>query len=391
MFERFTAHARRSVVMAQEEARRMNHNYIGTEHVLLGLLRQPDGVALRVLDGIGVTLDGTREQVMAIVGAGHSEMKGHIPFTPRAKKTLELALREALQLHNNYIGTEHILLGLIREGEGVAAQILRLHADLLAIRASVLDLVPLGEAERPERSRTKVATSAAAALGRMQDLISGKSTVEEALRTMPPARGLSYARDLPSAPAPTPAVDAALVEAARLAEGSPLGSHHLLLAALADPDSAAARVLTSLGVDLDQARAALRTAEVTGTSDEPLEEAGRRQMTIQVTDEILTVVAVDPVLVAAGKAALEAVNADAGVDAIAGEGGPAGAATATTIRGDHPAAASLSAVWLELRKSLTEIAAGTAAPAPVPVAVAETTPAADTAPSSGTAPSSDAA
>jgi len=361
----------------------MNHNYIGTEHVLLGLLRQPDGVALRVLDGIGVTLDGTREQVMAIVGAGHSEMKGHIPFTPRAKKTLELALREALQLHNNYIGTEHILLGLIREGEGVAAQILRSHGDLLAIRFSVLDLVPAGEADD---GRETMASAAGSALRRMRGLLGGgRESTPDAMRAT------RDARTLPSSHAPTPAVDAALIEAARLAEGSPLGSHHLLLAALADPDSAAARVLTSLGVDLDQARAALRTAEVTGTSDEPLEEAGRRQMTIQVTDEILTVVAVDPVLVAAGKAALEAVNADAGVDAIAGEGGPAGAATATTIRGDHPAAASLSAVWLELRKSLTEIAAGTAAPAPVPVAVAETTPAADTAPSSGTAPSSDAA
>ena len=138
------------------------------------------------------------------------------------------------------------------------------------------------------------------------------------------------------------------------------GSHHLLLAALADPDSAAARTLAGLGVDLDQAKELLRSADVTGTSDEPPEEAGRRQMSIQVTGETLTIVVVDPVLVAAGEAALKAVNEQAGT---AGEGGTAeegagSSATTTVIRGDHPAAASLAGVWLELRKSLAKIAAG---------------------------------
>ncbi|MBO0810339.1 MAG: NDP-hexose 4-ketoreductase, partial [Actinobacteria bacterium] len=142
MFERFTSHARHVVVLAQEEARRMHHNYIGTEHVLLGLLGEPDGAAGRALRGVGLSLDGGRQEVLAIVGTGKRTPTGHIPFTPRAKKTLELSLREALQLHHNYIGTEHILLGLIREGEGVAAQIMRQHADLLAIRMAVLDLVP---------------------------------------------------------------------------------------------------------------------------------------------------------------------------------------------------------------------------------------------------------
>jgi hypothetical protein len=159
----------------------------------------------------------------------------------------------------------------------------------------------------------------------------------------------------------TPATDATLVEAARLAGEAPVGSHHLLLAALADPDSAAARTLVGLGVDLDQARELLRTADVTGTSDEPPEQAGRRQMSIQVTAETLTIVVVDPVLVAAGEAALAAVNERA---ASAGEDGeddaaPEGAgtsATTTMIRGDHPAAASLADVWLELRDSLTKIA-----------------------------------
>jgi len=241
MFERFTAHARRSVVMAQEEARRMNHNYIGTEHVLLGLLRQPESLAYGVLEGVGVNLDGTREQVTAMVGAGKSALKGHIPFTPRAKKTLELALREALALHNNYIGTEHILLGLIREGEGVAAQILREHADLLAIRASVLDLVP-GDAED---AGDALPGSAATVLRRVQERLTGRreSTAEHATPTT---------RARPA----TPAADATLAKAARLAGTAPVGSHHLLLAALADPDSAAARVFASLGVDLDQAKEA---------------------------------------------------------------------------------------------------------------------------------------
>ncbi|HEY5394422.1 MAG TPA: Clp protease N-terminal domain-containing protein [Trebonia sp.] len=161
----------------------------------------------------------------------------------------------------------------------------------------------------------------------------------------------------------TPATDATLTEAARLAGGAPVGSHHLLLAALADPNSAAARTLAGLGVDLDQARDLLRTADVTGTSDEPPEEAGRRQMSLQVADETLTVVIVDPVLVAAGKAALAAVNESAGPGAAdtpgvgQTEGAPAGgSATTSVIRGDHPAAASLADVWRELRNSLAKIA-----------------------------------
>ena len=132
MFERFTAYARHTVVLSQEEARRMNHNYIGTEHILLGLLGEPAGVAYRVLEAHGMTLKGVREEIAELIGPGKQAQRGgHIPFTPRAKKTLELALREALQLKHNYIGTEHILLGLMREGDGVAAQIMRKHADLM--------------------------------------------------------------------------------------------------------------------------------------------------------------------------------------------------------------------------------------------------------------------
>src|SRR6266404_2502727 len=122
MFERFTNHARHVVVLAQEEARRLQHNYIGTEHILLGLLGEPGGLAFRALERFEMTLDSTREEVKAVVGTGSGTVGGHIPFTPRAKKALELSLREALQLHHTYIGTEHILLGVIREGDGAGAQ-----------------------------------------------------------------------------------------------------------------------------------------------------------------------------------------------------------------------------------------------------------------------------
>jgi len=124
MFERFTDRARRVVVLAQEEARMLNHNYIGTEHILLGLIHEGEGVAAKALESLGIALEGVRQQVEEIIGQGQQAPSGHIPFTPRAKKVLELSLREALQLGHNYIGTEHILLGLIREGEGVAAQVL---------------------------------------------------------------------------------------------------------------------------------------------------------------------------------------------------------------------------------------------------------------------------
>ena len=251
MFERFTNRARHVVVLAQEEARRLQHNYIGTEHVLLGLLGEPDGLAFRALERFGMSLEGTREEVKAIVGTGSATVSGHIPFTPRAKKILELALREALQLHHNYIGTEHILLGVIREGDGVGAQILKQHsADLTPIRMAVLDLLSTmpTEATRGRRwLRRRVAS------------VAGPGEVPE------PGESAELHT--------TPAADTSLSEAARLAGSQPVGSHHLLLAALGDPDTAAARALAALGVDLDQAREALRNADVTGTSDEQPEEA----------------------------------------------------------------------------------------------------------------------
>ncbi|WP_106122243.1 ATP-dependent Clp protease ATP-binding subunit [Nesterenkonia sandarakina] len=142
MFERFTDRARRVVVLAQEEARMLNHNYIGTEHILLGLIHEGEGVAAKALESLDISLTGVREKVQEKIGPGQNAPSGHIPFTPRAKKVLELSLREALQLGHNYIGTEHILLGLIREGEGVAAQVLvELNADLNKVRQQVIQLL----------------------------------------------------------------------------------------------------------------------------------------------------------------------------------------------------------------------------------------------------------
>ena len=143
MFERFTDRARRVVVLAQEEARTLNHDYIGTEHLLLGLIHEGNGVAAKVLESMGISDEAVSQQIDEIVGRGKKPARsGHIPFTPRAKKSLELSLREALQLGHNYIGTEHILLGLIREGEGPGAQVLTgLNADLDTVRERVVELL----------------------------------------------------------------------------------------------------------------------------------------------------------------------------------------------------------------------------------------------------------
>ena len=163
MFERFTDRARRVVVLAQEEARLLNHNYIGTEHLLLGLIHEGEGLAAKALESLGVTLDQVRSQVEDMIGVGTATPQGHIPFTPRAKKVLELSLREALQLGHNYIGTEHILLGLLREGEGVAAQVLmKIGLDMQKVRQTVLQLMQgyqgqQGEGKAVRRSAERIA------------------------------------------------------------------------------------------------------------------------------------------------------------------------------------------------------------------------------------------
>src|ERR1700733_14601094 len=303
MFERFTNRARHTVVLAQEEARQLHHNYIGTEHILLGLLGEPEGYAGRILTSFGITRDGARKEVRVMVGTGTDAPSGHIPFTPRAKKILELALREALQLHHNYIGTEHILLGLIREGDGVAALVMKQNADLLAIRMAVLDMVPAGRSD--------------VARGRRW-LLRRRSEGDPLEAEHPVPVGELEMRT-------TPAADTSLSEAARLAGAQPVGSHHLLLAALA-------------GDHPGEAKEALRSADVIGTSDEQPEEAGRRQMLIHGADDKLTIEASDPVIVRAGLATLRAVG---------GAADPPG-----TIRGDLPVSASLSNVWQALEDSL---------------------------------------
>ncbi len=162
MFERFTDRARRVVVLAQEEARMLNHNYIGTEHILLGLIHEGEGVAAKALESLGISLEAVRQQVEEIIGQGQQAPSGHIPFTPRAKKVLELSLREALQLGHNYIGTEHILLGLIREGDGVAAQVLvKLGADLNRVRQQVIQLLHGYQGKEPTSGAAGASTEAA--------------------------------------------------------------------------------------------------------------------------------------------------------------------------------------------------------------------------------------
>ena len=150
MFERFTDRARRVVVLAQDEARGLNHNYIGTEHILLGLIHEGQGVGAKALESLGISLQAVRAQVEELIGQGQQAPSGHIPFTPRAKKIMELSLRKSLQLGHNYIGTEHILLGLIREGDGVAAQVLvKLGADLNRVRQQVIQLLHGHQVKEP--------------------------------------------------------------------------------------------------------------------------------------------------------------------------------------------------------------------------------------------------
>jgi ATP-dependent Clp protease ATP-binding subunit ClpC len=180
MFERFTDRARRVVVLAQEEAKMLNHNYIGTEHILLGLIHEGEGVAAKALESLNISLESVREQVQDIIGQGQQQPTGHIPFTPRAKKVLELSLREALQLGHNYIGTEHILLGLIREGEGVAAQVLvKLGADLNRVRQQVIQLLSGYQGKEPVATGAKEEPTGSAAGSQVLDQF-GRNLTQQA-------------------------------------------------------------------------------------------------------------------------------------------------------------------------------------------------------------------
>jgi ATP-dependent Clp protease ATP-binding subunit ClpC len=228
MFEKFSDRARRVIVLSQEEARLLNHNYIGTEHILLGLVHEDEGVAARALRSLDVRLDAVRGEVEEIIGQGGSPPSDHIPFTPRAKKVLELSLREAIQLGHNYIGTEHILLGLVREGEGVACEVLvKLGADLPKVRARVLQLV----AES-----------------------SGQGTGGWIFR-------------------PSSELTAVLDEAHRVAEArgeAEIMPIHLFLAAVEHPDGAAGRMLRTVGVDPED----LRRRVLDESDDAPDDESG---------------------------------------------------------------------------------------------------------------------
>jgi ATP-dependent Clp protease ATP-binding subunit ClpC len=316
VFERFTDRARHVVVLAQEEARGLQHNYIGTEHLLLGLLGEPDGIGARALDGFGLSLTKAREEVIARVDTGKKAPEGHIPFTPRSKKALEFSLREALALGHNYIGTEHILLGLVREADGVGAQIVTAYAPepvAVRVRLAVLDLLPSAPSESGRRWFRR----------RRGGSGEGEGETERAQLDT------------------TPAADAALSEAARIAGSKRVGSQHLVLAALADPESVAARTLVALGLDLDVARDALESADLTGTTDESPEEAGRRQLRLRVTDTYASLEVRDPALVDLARAALEAVGDETD--------------EAGTIPGDLPATTSFTNVWRVLHDSLDDI------------------------------------
>jgi ATP-dependent Clp protease ATP-binding subunit ClpA len=198
MFERFTDRARRVVVLAQEEARMLNHDYIGTEHILLGLIHEGHGVAAGALEALGITDEAVRQQIDEIVGRGKKPARsGHIPFTARAKKSLELSLREALQLGHNYIGTEHILLGLIREGEGPAAQVLTaMGADLDTVREQVIEILHGRQPEDESGTRRsgqggrRKRKMLAEVLDRLESIDSRLSAVEQRVGTGPDLRDL---------------------------------------------------------------------------------------------------------------------------------------------------------------------------------------------------------
>jgi Clp amino terminal domain, pathogenicity island component/UvrB/uvrC motif len=191
MFERFTDRARRVVVLAQEEARMLNHAHIGTEHLLLGLAHEGQGVAARALEALGISLEAVRREVEETIGRGEQSPSGHIPFTPRAKKVLELSLRESTQLGHQYIGTEHILLGLLLEGEGVAAQVLvKMGTDLNGARQKVVELLHGSSGERPPSGRRVSARAAGDLLGLLDALDQRLEAVERWVGLRPDLRDL---------------------------------------------------------------------------------------------------------------------------------------------------------------------------------------------------------
>jgi ATP-dependent Clp protease ATP-binding subunit ClpA len=291
VFERFTDRARRVVVLAQEEARLLNHNYIGTEHILLGLIHEGEGVAAQVLESLGISLDSVRSKVDGLMHAGDAMPDGHIPFTPRAKKVLELSLREALQLGHNYIGTEHILLGLIREGDGVAAQVLtELGADLPRIRSTTIQVIG----------------------------------------------GMHSGRFSPTHTAAASRVDR---RARSVAGGLPIGTHHQLLAMFDIEDSLAARVLMSAGLTRDAVDNLIKSVGVAGTSDEMPPSGRNHNVTVRVENDKVLVEIADPDLADLMGQALTLVS---GTDS-------------PEMSSDDPAARSFDHIWRATRSAATDV------------------------------------
>ena len=221
MFERFTDRARRVVVLAQEEARMLNHNYIGTEHILLGLIHEGEGVAAKALESLGISLEAVRQQVEEIIGQGQQAPSGRIPFTPRAKRVLELSLKEARQQGRNYIGTEHILLGLIREGEGVAAQVLvRLGADLNRVRQQVIQLLHGYQGKEPPTAGSGTYSVSSRVLrgrpgGWESELIPVLADIQRRLTTIERRLGIAAALEMTAGEGPDSAPDSAVPGAGR--------------------------------------------------------------------------------------------------------------------------------------------------------------------------------
>jgi hypothetical protein len=247
MFERFTQRARQAVVSAQDEARDLGHSYIGTEHLLLGLLAGHQEALGRVaLNRLGVTLERSRSEIVEMIGRGDDAPSGHIPFTSRAKKVLELSLREALNLGHNYIGTEHIVLGLVREGEGVAMQAV----------------------QRQGVSGERVREEVLAEVGRVTE-----------------GRGAPR-----STPVTTPGAESVLAAARELAGDAPLGTHHLLEALSLAEGSVAGGVLGGLGIDAETVAARIDATDVDGTSDVTPELVAARQLEVHLDDDAVRIV-----------------------------------------------------------------------------------------------------
>ncbi|MET8454246.1 Clp protease N-terminal domain-containing protein [Streptomyces sp. NPDC005209] len=272
-FERFTVKARQAVVAAQEQARLLKHNHIGTEHILLGLLDVPDSTAAKVLHRLGYDKETARVDIAAVVKPGTEELSGHIPFAAPAKKTLDLALREAQHLHHNDIGTEHILLALVREGEGVGAKVLAERINPVSkVRAAVL-----------------------ASMEGSQDVAAGPW------------------------PVGTPATEDTMSTATALAGGAPVGSHHLLEAMLRAENSMAARALRELGVDPDAVSAKIDELDPETTTDANPEEAAARKMEIRLVDDEVHLILRDPTTVTIAKKVTELSNGPIqGVGPVAG-------------------------------------------------------------------------